>query len=205
MGRTLLVATDVIAISVRAYACVPRFDHFRHNLRRYVPVKMPAGQGLAWPCHLARRLRRAGHMRKGTSGQAASELMLVVSVAVIAISAAAFEFVPTFRAGVGVLAREVSRMLATNAIGSAGVGAANAGDSRTGGLGMDVHGGNFGTAPADALPLGAPPPVVGGNREGFANSGVDGMHDPRVMVRGSAAPSRARKRPPPVVRDGRSP
>ena len=46
----------------------------------------------------------------------------MISVVVIAVVAAAFEFIPSFRHGVRALGKDVSSMLATNSIGSIGVG-----------------------------------------------------------------------------------
>lgn len=47
-------------------------------------------------------------------GQASSELMMVLAVCIIAITAAAFEFVPSFRHGVHGLASDVRYFLASN-------------------------------------------------------------------------------------------
>ena len=55
------------------------------------------------------------------SGQTATEYMLIISVIVVAVVAAAYMFVPTFRAGVEELAKDVSTILDDGKIG-AGMG-----------------------------------------------------------------------------------
>jgi Flp pilus assembly pilin Flp len=57
---------------------------------------------------------------KGQEGQTATEYMLIISVVVIAVVAAAYTFVPTFQAGVSDLANDVKTILAHGKIGSAG-------------------------------------------------------------------------------------
>ncbi len=68
--------------------------------------------------------------RRSESGQTATEYMLLVSVIVVAVVAASYTFVPTFRQGVASLAEDVSTILDTGKIGGAGV-------DRSGG-GMDT-------------------------------------------------------------------
>ena len=51
------------------------------------------------------------------AGQTATEYMLVLSVIVIAIVSAAFQFVPAFHAGVADLGADVKKSLMTNQIG----------------------------------------------------------------------------------------
>lgn len=63
-----------------------------------------------------RRLRQ-GHQ---TKGQTATEYMLIISVIVIAVVAAAYVFMPMFQAGVGQLANDVSTILDTGCIGKNG-------------------------------------------------------------------------------------
>ena len=50
-------------------------------------------------------------------GQTATEYMLLISVIVIAVVAAAYIFVPTFQAGVSALSVDVSTILDTGCIG----------------------------------------------------------------------------------------
>jgi Flp pilus assembly pilin Flp len=52
------------------------------------------------------------------SGQSTTEYMLLISVIVIAIVAAAYTFVPTFKQGVSALATDVKQMLSTGRIGN---------------------------------------------------------------------------------------
>ena len=53
-------------------------------------------------------------------GQTATEYMLIVSVIVIAVVAAAYVFVPQFKNGVQKLAEDVSTILDTGKIGGSG-------------------------------------------------------------------------------------
>ncbi len=53
-------------------------------------------------------------------GQSTVEYMLLISVIVIALVAAAWVFVPTFEEGVKDLAGDVKRILSTGKIGKAG-------------------------------------------------------------------------------------
>ena len=53
-------------------------------------------------------------------GQSTVEYMLLISVIVIALVAAAWVFVPTFKEGVADLAQDVKRILSSGKIGSAG-------------------------------------------------------------------------------------
>ena len=53
-------------------------------------------------------------------GQTATEYMLIISVVVVAIVAAAYSFVPTFREGVNELAIDVQSILSTGQIGGVG-------------------------------------------------------------------------------------
>ncbi|MFH1463810.1 MAG: Flp family type IVb pilin [Pseudomonadota bacterium] len=54
------------------------------------------------------------------TGQSTVEYMLLISVIVIAIVAAAYVFVPTFQAGVQALANDIKSILDTGKIGSTG-------------------------------------------------------------------------------------
>lgn len=54
------------------------------------------------------------------SGQSTVEYMLLISVIVIAIVAAAYIFIPTFQEGVLALAEDVKSILDTGKIGSTG-------------------------------------------------------------------------------------
>jgi Flp pilus assembly pilin Flp len=54
------------------------------------------------------------------SGQSTVEYMLLISVIVIAIVAAAYIFIPTFQQGVLALAEDVKSILDTGKIGSVG-------------------------------------------------------------------------------------
>ena len=56
----------------------------------------------------------------GEEGQTATEYMLIISVIVIAVVAAAYIFVPTFQSGVSALAADVSTILDSGKIGGAG-------------------------------------------------------------------------------------
>ena len=53
-------------------------------------------------------------------GQSTVEYMLLISVIVIALVAAAYVFVPTFKEAVADLAGDVKRILSTGKIGSVG-------------------------------------------------------------------------------------
>ena len=57
----------------------------------------------------------------GEEGQTATEYMLIISVVVIAVVAAAYTFVPTFKKGVAELASDVETILQHGQIGSAGI------------------------------------------------------------------------------------
>jgi Flp pilus assembly pilin Flp len=48
---------------------------------------------------------------KGEQGQTATEYMLIISVVIIAVVAAAYTFVPTFQQGVSDLSQDVSTIL----------------------------------------------------------------------------------------------
>ena len=48
---------------------------------------------------------------RGEEGQTATEYMLIISVVVIAVVAAAFQFVPAFQEGVEDLGQDVKKML----------------------------------------------------------------------------------------------
>lgn len=48
---------------------------------------------------------------RGEEGQTATEYMLIISVVVIAVVAAAYEFVPLFKAGVMDLGQDVQKIL----------------------------------------------------------------------------------------------
>ena len=61
-----------------------------------------------------------GRLRRTRVGQTATEYMLIISVIVIALVAAAYVFVPEFQSGVSALASDVSTMLATGQIGGVG-------------------------------------------------------------------------------------
>jgi Flp pilus assembly pilin Flp len=54
------------------------------------------------------------------TGQSTVEYMLLISVIVIAIVAAAYVFVPTFQQGVQALANDIKSILDTGKIGSTG-------------------------------------------------------------------------------------
>ena len=56
----------------------------------------------------------------GEEGQTATEYMLIISVVVIAVVAAAYTFVPTFQQGVADLASDVKTILDGGKIGTAG-------------------------------------------------------------------------------------
>lgn len=74
-------------------------------------------------------------MRRGR-GQTSTEYMAVISVVVVAVVSAAWAFIPSFKAGVSDLSRDVSQMLGTGAAGRAGPsGDSLAGSCETGGCG----------------------------------------------------------------------
>lgn len=56
---------------------------------------------------------------RGEEGQTATEYMLIISVVVIAVVAAAYKFVPLFQQGVDALGKDVKQILIT---GSTNVG-----------------------------------------------------------------------------------
>ena len=57
---------------------------------------------------------------RGEEGQTATEYMLIISVIVIAVVAAAYIFMPAFQAGVQALSEDVSTILDTGKIGDKG-------------------------------------------------------------------------------------
>ena len=70
---------------------------------------------------LSRRERRNASTRLGgEAGQTATEYMLIISVIVIAVVAAAYSFIPGFRGGVQSLANDVKSILDTGMIGGVG-------------------------------------------------------------------------------------
>ncbi len=58
---------------------------------------------------------------RNEEGQTATEYMLIISVVVIAIVAAAYAFLPQFQAGVQALASDVKTILSGGNIGGSGV------------------------------------------------------------------------------------
>src|SRR2546423_14856341 len=98
-------------------------------------------------------------MRGRREGQTSTEYMLTISVIVIAVTAAAYFYVPSFQNGVLQLAQDTSRILQTGQIG--GIGLARSGP----GIGSTTNGtvgttGNTGTANpgfGNAGPLGPVP------------------------------------------------
>ena len=58
---------------------------------------------------------------RNEEGQTATEYMLIISVVVIAVVAAAYTFVPTFKSGVQSLANDVKSILSGGNIGGDGV------------------------------------------------------------------------------------
>ncbi len=58
--------------------------------------------------------------RLRTPGQTATEYMLIISVIVIAVVAAAYVFLPMFQSGVQELSSDVSTILDTGCIGKGG-------------------------------------------------------------------------------------
>lgn len=91
-------------------------------------------------------------------GQASTEYMLLVSVIVIAVVAAAYTFVEPFRGGVASLAADASRILSTGSIGPVGL-ARKGGETTAAGEagGLDSSGGG---APSyeNEQPDSTPPP-----------------------------------------------
>lgn len=61
-----------------------------------------------------------GKLFREEEGQSTVEYMLLISVIVIAIVAAAYVFVPTFEAGVNDLANDVKKILSDGKIGRTG-------------------------------------------------------------------------------------
>ena len=73
--------------------------------------------------------------RRGTVGQTATEYMMVISVVVIAVVAAAYQFVPSFQAGVTDLGTDVSKILGigVGGLGSRGSAVTSVGSTPGGG------------------------------------------------------------------------
>ena len=86
---------------------------------------------------------------KATSerGQSSTEYMLLVSVVVIAIIAAAYAFVPTFKTGVYDLSKDVSEILVKHGSVKGGWGLA-ANDNSGGGIDTTAAQASRGAAPA---------------------------------------------------------
>lgn len=61
------------------------------------------------------------------SGQTSTELMLLISVVVVAVVAAAYAFVPRFREGTEALGGRVKQALSTGNLADLGVGGGNGG------------------------------------------------------------------------------
>ena len=57
---------------------------------------------------------------RGEEGQTATEYMLIISVVVIAVVAAAYKFVPIFSEGVEALGQDVKSILDSGKIGGTG-------------------------------------------------------------------------------------
>ncbi len=70
---------------------------------------------------------------KRQAGQAATEYMMLTSVGVIAIVAASYAFIPTFRAGVEELSYDVSHILSNFGSERGGFGVAASGAAGNGG------------------------------------------------------------------------
>lgn len=70
--------------------------------------------------HVRSALRRFIDKQDGESGQTATEYMLLVSVVVIAVVAAAYVFMPAFKDGVMKLSEDVSTILDCGKIGTGG-------------------------------------------------------------------------------------
>ncbi len=95
-------------------------------------------------------------------GQTATEYMLVISVVVVAVVAAAYAFVPNFRAGVWSLAADVETILGGGQIG--GVGVTRADDPNiAGGYTVAIASRRCDEGPADPrhAAMFAPPPCEG--------------------------------------------
>jgi hypothetical protein len=101
--------------------------------------------------------------------------MLLISVIVIAVTAAAYYFVPTFQGGVLALARDTSSILATGQIG--GIGMARSGSSGAGpGSGtFRPNGPGVGNIPMSQPPGGFAAP---GTNSGSGNTGYSGPLGP---------------------------
>ncbi len=99
-------------------------------------------------------------MRRNQSGQASVELMLILSVAVTGIVSAAYNFVPTWTAGVQALALDVSRILESGQVGGIGLNGAGRGTRpNPGGSAPSTNGGpgtNRPTANGGSSPNGLP-------------------------------------------------
>jgi Flp pilus assembly pilin Flp len=65
-------------------------------------------------------MRNLRNFIAGEEGQTATEYMLIISVIVIAVVAAAYMFVPVFQSGVQDLAHDVSTILDSGQIGALG-------------------------------------------------------------------------------------
>lgn len=91
-------------------------------------------------------------------GQTATEYMLIISVLVISVVAAAYVFVPEFQSGVVALAGDVKQMLSTGQVG---------------GVGWQRHGGGGAAGPTVGAAQGVPAaqsPSFGGPNVAGANS-----------------------------------
>src|SRR5437660_1162373 len=73
-------------------------------------------------------------MRRGrkNQGQTSTEYVLIISVVVVAVVAAAYSFIAPFRAGVTALATDVSTILASGEIGGIGLPHGGGGNPSTG-------------------------------------------------------------------------
>lgn len=116
-------------------------------------------------------MRRIGSSR-APSGQTATEYMLVISVIVCALVAAAYLFVPEFQGGVAQLAQDVSVALATGQVGGIGFsrhGGASGAMTASGGSAPNGNGTSTGSsapgsssATGNSSSSGAGPSVGGG-------------------------------------------
>ena len=117
-------------------------------------------------------------------GQTGTEYMLVISVIVVAVVAAAYTLVPTFQGGVAALAQDASRILDTGEVGGIGL-------DRGGGGGIGGGGGGGGFGPnAGAIGMSAGGPNIGNPGLGTPQP-PGGTSGPVVVNPGAPAFARA--------------
>ena len=108
----------------------------------------------------------------GRRGSTGTEYMLVLSVVAVSVTAAGYQFVPTFHDGVGGLASDVHQMLATHDLtGSGGIAGGGAASTSPGATVASA-------ASNSATDTGAGSPIAGGSGDGDI---VMSMGGPRCL------------------------